>query len=778
MAERKGGKQPWKRRPEAGESRPDRKKEDSEGFREKKRPESGNRDDNRGNRRFDKPEEGNERRRYGKPDDRNDRRRFDKPGDRNDRKRFDKPGDRNDRRRFDKPDERSDRRRFDNPETGGDKRRSGRPGERDDRRRYDKPEGGFDKRKFGRPEERNGNRKFDSSGDENKRRRFDKPDERNDRRRYDKPEEGNERRRYGKPEEGNERRRFGKPEDRNDRRRFDKSEEGNERRRFGKPEEGNERRRFGKSDDRTERRRYDKPDDRTERRRYDKPDDRTERRRYDKPEAGSKNRRFEKSESGSGVRRFGKSADGNERRSYDRPEEHKVFRKSGRFNDGNDRKNSRGFEGGSERNRYERYDKRDENRKPFRSGDWYEGQQETDEAPFVTFASLLIGNQDRRAHTGIDVEPLAELSYEEELKKKNEAIKKFWKEHELPVKPDSIVPSPKPRNYRTTTKRRVIRVKNRFQLAFSTDLKKVSNELFVPSPLETDEHSAIYNYIAGRINEPVYHGVGSALNFVIIRGSYSEFSVIFNVHILTGQVVRKLKALAEEISEREPMLISAFIYLDPSRSDYYLESFRPQDQMSFKKLFGPDKLFVRFEERTYSFHPTGFSQVNQSMIPVMVKKAKDLLLPAESSTFIDLYCGYGLFALYMADYFEETIGIEAEGNSIRSAIENKDHIKTKGKVRFTAKRITAESIEDVLPENYSTEIYLLDPPRQGTEKGVIKKIAQRMPEKVIHIFCNVDKIPEEVKEWKKNNYMIQKVVPLDMFPGTPNLEVMILLKRR
>jgi tRNA/tmRNA/rRNA uracil-C5-methylase (TrmA/RlmC/RlmD family) len=30
--------------------------------------------------------------------------------------------------------------------------------------------------------------------------------------------------------------------------------------------------------------------------------------------------------------------------------------------------------------------------------------------------------------------------------------------------------------------------------------------------------------------------------------------------------------------------------------------------------------------------------------------------------------------------------------------------------------------------------------------------------------------------WKENGYEVEKAVPLDMFPGTVNLEILILLK--
>ena len=73
------------------------------------------------------------------------------------------------------------------------------------------------------------------------------------------------------------------------------------------------------------------------------------------------------------------------------------------------------------------------------------------------------------------------------------------------------------------------------------------------------------------------------------------------------------------------------------------------------------------------------------------------------------------------------------------------------------------------------EAILLDPPRQGTEVGVIQALAARNPIRVLHIFCDLDSLPKEVKEWNSNGFDVSEVVPLDMFPGTDNLEVMVLL---
>jgi tRNA/tmRNA/rRNA uracil-C5-methylase (TrmA/RlmC/RlmD family) len=72
----------------------------------------------------------------------------------------------------------------------------------------------------------------------------------------------------------------------------------------------------------------------------------------------------------------------------------------------------------------------------------------------------------------------------------------------------------------------------------------------------------------------------------------------------------------------------------------------------------------------------------------------------------------------------------------------------------------------------------LDPPRKGTAPGVIRELASRRPERVLHVFCGTDEIPRELYQWKSAGYVLRTLQPLDMFPGTPHLETFCLLEYR
>lgn len=382
--------------------------------------------------------------------------------------------------------------------------------------------------------------------------------------------------------------------------------------------------------------------------------------------------------------------------------------------------------------------------------------------------------------------PLADLSYNDELGVKQKAFEDFIRKTKVAGNYDPIVPSPFRRHYRTTTKRRVVFASGNIQFRMAEGSGDFPDQDRNEAELEPKQHGEIYGFLRKKLNEPVFMPVGKRCNYIIIRGSYKEFCVIFNMHQLDGSVVRRIKTLAEKLPGLGLDIISSFIVSDPSRSRYYLEKRDTGGRHPVKRLFGPDTLRFTTDELTYLYDATSFSQINQSMVPLMLKKAGHLLAlqdPAHKTMrLIDLFCGYGLFSLYLGRYFGEVFGVDGETGALDRARDSIAHCREfsrSTKVRFTSGQITAHVLETILPVHGDRgEVIVLDPPRMGAEKGVIGAIAYRSPAKVLHIFCNVDLLPVDLEQWKRLGYHATHIVPLDMFPGTPHLEVLVLLEPR
>lgn len=373
-----------------------------------------------------------------------------------------------------------------------------------------------------------------------------------------------------------------------------------------------------------------------------------------------------------------------------------------------------------------------------------------------------------KALAGLSTLSVALLDYPDELDLKNRAFALFCERNGLPV-PEKIVESPMPRNYRTTTKRRAGFENGRFSLFFGAD-----ERLEYVEPLEPAEHLAIYRLVEELLRKNVFAVLADAMNWVIVRGSYRKRAVIFNVCEMNAAVVRKLKLMGEHLNASGLGIVSAHVYFDPTRSDYYLEALRPTNVLSFKTLYGPKDLTLDLGAFSLKYPVTGFSQINESQIPNLLLCAKKMLNPTPRETMLDLYCGYGLFSFGMGKSAASTWGAEWEGPSIECARNGARFLKRKAK--FLAGKIDGKFVEKSIPESSRPELILLDPPRAGVEPGVIEALARRKPERVLHIFCGTDEIPRSLNKWRLSGYRARQIAPLDLFPGTPHLETLVLLE--
>ncbi len=370
--------------------------------------------------------------------------------------------------------------------------------------------------------------------------------------------------------------------------------------------------------------------------------------------------------------------------------------------------------------------------------------------------------------------PLALLDYETELDLKTAAIRKWWTLHNLPDKPTRVLPSPLPRHYRSTSKRRLVRKGDRWRWDFFLERLGGAAKAGIDA-LEPASHEAVYNLALEKLNEDAYRPLASALNFLIVRGG-EELMVIFNVFRLNADVVRKAGLLAGHLARAEGSSVkAAHVFFDKTRSDYYLEARVSEGAFRVKTLFGPEFLPVPVADRRYLLHPTGFFQVNLSILPRLLDEVVNALKPQAADKLLDLYCGCGLFTLPLAARCAGALGIEGSPVSIDAARRAAGAARQRN-IRFEAGRIDAKSLTRMVPPpDDGPEILLLDPPRQGTAPGVIPLLASRKPRRVAYLFCDMNVMPAEIDRWRKQGYMVAKAMPFDMFPGTNNLEMLVVL---
>ncbi len=375
-------------------------------------------------------------------------------------------------------------------------------------------------------------------------------------------------------------------------------------------------------------------------------------------------------------------------------------------------------------------------------------------------------------------EALAGLPYAEELKLKGQALNSYLKET-LPAglpAPAAIVPAPVSRAYRTTGKRRITFRNGNVWLHWG---RVPGREPVEPSLLEPPEHMAIYRMVQERLALPRFREAAQSANYCIVRGAGSDRTLILNVRRLSAGIVRGLRSIAEAVSAEIPSVRSAFLYVDETGSDYYLEAERPAGKLGWKHLFGPEQLALRLlcpEPKKFLYPPTGFSQINESVLPVFAKVLEEKLSPGEHDQLLDLYCGYGLWSLLLAPKVRNVWGAELSAEAVAAARGNAAYHYPRQEISFRTGAIDRDFLREALPPpRKERELVLLDPPRHGTAPGVLETLIARRPRRIAHVFCGVDEIPATLKLYCSNGCKAEAIQPFDFFPGTLNLEVLAIL---
>jgi 23S rRNA (uracil1939-C5)-methyltransferase len=167
---------------------------------------------------------------------------------------------------------------------------------------------------------------------------------------------------------------------------------------------------------------------------------------------------------------------------------------------------------------------------------------------------------------------------------------------------------------------------------------------------------------------------------------------------------------------------------------------------------------------------TSFSQVNRKAANAMV----DLLLeqvPADGKL-LDLYSGYGRFALAYADRGGEALAIDSAPDALESG---REYVRKSGlNVEYRDIDLGRDDLSGIDSASYDAAI--LDPPHSGADQKLLKMLKERGPDRLIYVSCHPAALARDLK--CLDDYNVDLVVPIDMFPSTSELETLVILDRK
>lgn len=195
----------------------------------------------------------------------------------------------------------------------------------------------------------------------------------------------------------------------------------------------------------------------------------------------------------------------------------------------------------------------------------------------------------------------------------------------------------------------------------------------------------------------------------------------------------------------------------------------------YRTLWGADVLTDTLCGLTFRLSVPSFYQVNREMAERLYARAVEFAGLTGTETVLDLYCGAGTITQVMARHAGRVIGAEIVPEAIEDAKAN-------------AKRNNVENVEffcgdasavaaDLAARGLRPDVICVDPPRKGLAPEVVRAAAQMAPRRIVYVSCDPATLARDVKLFGQEGYEAVRAAAVDMFPGTANVETVVLLSK-
>ncbi|NLJ71233.1 MAG: 23S rRNA (uracil(1939)-C(5))-methyltransferase RlmD [Clostridiaceae bacterium] len=231
--------------------------------------------------------------------------------------------------------------------------------------------------------------------------------------------------------------------------------------------------------------------------------------------------------------------------------------------------------------------------------------------------------------------------------------------------------------------------------------------------------------------------------------------------------------------------------------NYTLQSLWLLDQENSQNdqhLLGEEYFTEIILEKHFQIYPRSFFQVNTKQTEVMFRIIREFVIDAlkssnnylnnfydrqennnlniKSGTLYDLYCGTGTIGIILSDLFKEIKGVEsfpssvqnAKQNAILNSITNAEYYLDKAEEWLKQQQISEQ------------DFIIVDPPRKGLDKALIKTLNQSKASNLIYVSCHPGTLARDLK-LLKDKWQIKIIQPIDMFPWTMHVECIVLMSR-
>ncbi len=199
--------------------------------------------------------------------------------------------------------------------------------------------------------------------------------------------------------------------------------------------------------------------------------------------------------------------------------------------------------------------------------------------------------------------------------------------------------------------------------------------------------------------------------------------------------------------------------------------FSPDSNTVYSSSDYSGDIAVVINKREIKTSISSFFQSNISMFARAIEYMDNL---AEGKILLDLYAGAAVFGSFLSEKFEEVISVEENRESLLFGEKNIE--KRKG-LELSFFPVSVEKYIKRKGNRKTPDTVIVDPPRTGLSRGVIKYLADTAPEKILYLSCDYATLGRDLGLFVRNGYVIDDFRIFDFYPQTTHAESLAVLRK-
>jgi 23S rRNA (uracil1939-C5)-methyltransferase len=180
-------------------------------------------------------------------------------------------------------------------------------------------------------------------------------------------------------------------------------------------------------------------------------------------------------------------------------------------------------------------------------------------------------------------------------------------------------------------------------------------------------------------------------------------------------------------------------------------------------LAGPSFLEERIGQTRYQLHPGAFFQVDPRQATVLHALVREMV--GDARRVLDLYAGVGAYGLMLAPGRERVLLVEEVPEAAAAA----------RAVAPPNVEVTPAKVQDVALEG-EWDVAVLNPARRGSDPGTLATLARHV-ERAVYVSCGPETLARDLDCLAAHGLRVARIVPVDLFPQTPEVEAVVELRR-